>query len=593
MPEEIQELLTLGKDPASLTFNDVQDLLIEDSRYLQARSFYQGDHFQGGDAWIGPRLDEDEEDSHDVLSEIEASLVTHDAVAEVAERKRDAMIGSSASWEVTVDRAVDDDHPVTEAEKRRIDEINSALVKWWDDKEALGVMQRATLDLQLGARGLMRLMVPVDQLATVDVDGQSVTGVPRGDMQSSLDRIWPVFVLADQARVLRDPFTMRKVGVYVYEVTDLETSKTLELAEVSYVTKDLKTVTKVVAMDKSSTDPAAKEVPYGTPSSMQLGGRLTIYEMITDKPLITEAILSNQKLLDMALTMLGVNVVLGGFLERIILNGQRPGEWTDPDTGETVGPGTPGAVFKPMPFKTGARTTQWLQGAVKGFDPTTRQPIIADPSVEWRDPVDVDTFTETASTAYENILHSAKQLHITMSGDAVASGESRKQARDDYEKSLKKDKSVLDAAGKWLLESVLWMAANFMGKPDFFKGLRVVFDTKVDAGPIAAIDRAAMREEVKDKLRSRENYMVSARITDDPEAMTQTIITEEQELIDAGVIPDPNILAEAQLLKAQGGSKDPNDPNPDSDVEKGTGRSKPRARRGKGTPKSGKKGVPA
>ena len=57
-------------------------------------------------------------------------------------------------------------------------------------------------------------------------------------------------------------------------------------------------------------------------------------------------------------------------------------------------------------------------------------------TVNYRDPVPVDTFTQTRQEFRAAILAGVAQTHALISGDATASGESRKQARAEFEASL-------------------------------------------------------------------------------------------------------------------------------------------------------------
>src|ERR1043165_3258799 len=108
----------------------------------------------------------------------------------------------------------------------------------------------------------------------------------------------------------------------------------------------------------------------------------------------------------MDLTMMGKNVVLGGFLERGILNGQAPGEWVEDKDGKRT--------FVPAPFKTGASSENWISGVVTGYD-DKNNPIIATPSIHYKDPVTPKTFTETQDATYKTILQAARQLHVVIS----------------------------------------------------------------------------------------------------------------------------------------------------------------------------------
>lgn len=579
---------TLTQRPDTLTYDEAQRLLITDPLYEEARDFYGGDAWRNGEGWIGPRLDQDDLDSEGVLDEIESSFVPHSAMEEVTDRKKDALLGRPGTWQVALRRPLgthtvpnpDGGEPLeeadapTEEEQSLIDEANLLLVNWYDEKEVLAVLDEAQLDLELGGRGLARLIVPESELV---VDAAGNMTFPSGKtIEEALAAVWPVSVPADQGVVLRDAVTMRQVGVFVYEVVDVLTGNPTQVAEISFVNDEGQTVIRVTGVQKPKGARKEQVVDFGQ-GALDTGGQLNIFEMRNKKPLITEAVLANQKLLNMSLTMMGMNAVLGGFLERVILNGQKPGHWEDSD-GTTVPATTPGATFVAAPYKTGPGTTAWLAPKQLGVDPTTKTPVFADVDIKWRDPVKVETFVETQGEAYRNILQGTHQLHVIISGDAVASGESRKQARDDYEKSLKKDKAKLDKLGAWLLWTALAMAATLAGKSGRFAGLRVVYDTKVDAGPIAAIDRTAIREEVASNLRSRENAMVELRITDDPEAEEARIVEEQQS-------DDPIQQLEARQAAVQmiqnrlnpnpGGGAGGGSEGEGTDVRRGSGRSKP------------------
>lgn len=522
--------LGLKADPNELNFNQAVELLVADDKYTEARAFYDGDHFQDGKAWVGPRLDENDLESEAVMEEIKTSLVSHPAIEEVTDRHKDA-VTSEPGWSLVPIRAMKEEEKPNDQEQRLIDEADAALTDWWDDKDALGEMQESVIDLGLGGRGLMRHMVPEGELIT-GADGETPV-IPKGTLEESLSRIWPLFVEADMGEVFRDPSTMRQIGVYVYEVTDIITGRPTQFAELSYLDPAKKlTIIRVVGVARG--DGGRDTAQEFGRVALDLGGRLPIFKM-ESKRLITEPVLSNQKLLNMDLTMMGKNVVLGGFLERVILNGQAPGEWEeDPETGKRK--------FIPGAFKTGAASENWISGVVTGYD-DKGNPIIATPSIHYKDPVTPETFTDTQDAVYKNILQGARQLHVIISGDAVASGESRKQARDDYEKSLKKTKTRVDAMGKWLLESALWQASVFMGQPGRYKSLRVDFDSQIDAGPISAEDRNSMINEVNSNLRSRESYMLAARVTKDPTAMKKKIMEEMSTLN-----PLANIQLERQRL---------------------------------------------
>jgi hypothetical protein len=161
---------------------------------------------------------------------------------------------------------------------------------------------------------------------------------------------------------------------------------------------------------------------------------------------------------------------------------------------------------------------------------------IAAASVSYRDPVNVETFEKTEAAAYRNILEEARQLHRLIARDATASGESRVQARADFVTSLRDTKTQLDAAGRWVLETALALAAALAGQPGRFASLRVRFESQLDTGPLSSEERRVIAEEVERKLRSRQNAMALLSI-DDPAAMLDEIISEIQMLTPEELTP--------------------------------------------------------
>jgi hypothetical protein len=65
---------------------------------------------------------------------------------------------------------------------------------------------------------------------------------------------------------------------------------------------------------------------------------------------------------------------------------------------------------------------------------------------------------------------------------ADTSGRAREVARREYERSLKKSKTELDAGGRWQLETTLRLAAFIIGQSSRYLPLRADFNTLIDAG---------------------------------------------------------------------------------------------------------------
>ena len=203
----------------------------------------------------------------------------------------------------------------------------------------------------------------------------------------------------------------------------------------------------------------------------------------------------------------------------------------------------------PSPLKTGAGTTNVLAG-LPVSDASGRVTGYATPTVMYRDPVPVTTFNDTADAAYQGMLEEVHQLHAAIAGDATASGESRRQARADFEASLGATISEVEAAGRWLLETALAMAAAFANQPGRFDSLRATFTCRVDSGPISADEQDQTRQNVEAGLLSKETGMVRIGV-DDTDAEKTKIAAEGETANQAQQTNATAILGRAGLLAQQ------------------------------------------
>lgn len=494
--------------------------------YAVLTAYYDGDHYQGGAQWAGPRPQPDQPGYQEAVELIARAFVSKNAIKEVVHRDRDAVIGNEPTWSVTVRRPLEDGEQPTEQEAAVIDAVESELTAWWDGRKALRELQRATAVARLSGRALLRLYVPQGLL----VDGL----VPSGDLAAQLGRLYLDVIAPDMGSVYTDPDTKIAAGIVAYE--DDEGQRTVELC---YVDPD--TSETVLRLWRDDEDEAFE-------TRLPLGGRLVVYQLELE-PIVTPQVRQLQNLLNMALTMLGRNVVVAGFLERIFLNAQMPGEIeTDPATGKKV--------FKPAPLNVGAGATNVLRGVVIEDDDGRK--TIATPSVVFRDPVPVDTFTQTREEAYRGILEECHQLHALIAGDATASGESRKQARTDFEGSIKPVAREVEAALRWLLETALAMAGHFAGmsRPGApaFADYRATATCRIDTGPLSADELRVAREmtEGERPLWSQETGMARTGI-DDTKAEQERIAKERADPLRDVQVERARLGLERDRVAAQAG----------------------------------------
>lgn len=472
------------------------------STYPVARAFADGDHWQGGAGWVGPRPQPGDPGSAETLLEIERGFVAKNAIREVLDRHIAGVVGQPIAWRLTVARALAADEEATPDEQDRIAEAEAALTTWWDEMGVAEQIQTAMLTLLSGGRVSLRLFVPPGLL---DANGR----LPAGDLATQLARIVVEEPTPpDAAAVIRDPATRQRAGVFAYTLNQQS------YLELSYREADA-TVLRIVGGEQ----PQEVRLP--------LGGRLLLHDL-ERAPLITAPVLSQQKLLNLAYTMLGRNTVLGGFLERTLLNAQLPGRWeTDDATGQRR--------FIPEPLRFGAGAVNVLQGAELRDERTDELKGYATPNIIYRDPVPVATFAETRDIAYRAILEECRQLHALISGDAGASGVSRQQAAADFLGSLSLTAPQVERAVRWLLETALHLAAHFAGQSGRYLDLRAVAVCTLRTGPLTSEDTAQVISLVESELLSRETGMSRVGV-DDTDAERGRIDAEREQRTSVGAM---------------------------------------------------------
>lgn len=539
---------------------------------LRRRRFYEGDHWQAGEAWTGLRPAKDD-NSREIYIRLRRLFTSKNVVKEIVRRHRGAVLGTSPNWTLTpteargrlrrfldaslrrVRRALKIAEPEPEPEPQpqpqnqpppartdeqrveRLAEIDAALVAWWDGRSAHDKLRQAVTKLLYAGRGSLRLFVPPGR-----IDPQ--TGQPKRPVRTLEDALDLIHVMSpdvEQCRVHTDPETQDQVGVYV--VTEGDNPR----AELTYLDESRRTVVRVVrkgeqaAVPPAATSAATSEslvagegAARGSEMVKELGGRLTIREVEVDEPLVSEQVIQNNQLINLAMTMCGHGVLDTGFSELFLIDLQMPTE-------EVADANSPTGK-REVPKKTldrGVNVIHDLKSVPQkrpdgGYD-------MGGGSVTWREPSKVEMFADAKRLAYENILEEAQQLHALLSSDAAPSGESRIQALADFIISLKDTKERADDLGRWLLSTALAVAANLLGKPTMFDDLVVSFDCKIDTGKLTPSERTALLEEVAKRLRSRQSAMILLGI-DDPDAELRQIEREQQQ----GLSPAERVNVERQ-----------------------------------------------
>lgn len=484
-------------DFTTLEYEDAIDLIPDkDADWFQInKKFALGDHWQAGDGWTGPRLDEGHPLSTDALSYIERIFVSEDTFNEIIERHADGVAGSEFTWSVVSAAAESEGGGASaagQADQTLIDEAEILLREWIDTQGAIKALHTAVSALLWSSRGPLRLYVPAGKRDESGV-------IPAAELPISIMRIFIESPDPEQTAVALDPDTKDEIGIYAYTTSEDE-----DVAELVYIKPESKEDERPLTVLRLTGE-------GGEMVELDFGGRLTMYEMRQER-LMTTSLVSNQKKLNHAATAEQSNLATAGWIARLILNGQMPGDYQRDQNGDLVldNLGKPKFVADPMVW--GPESVNFIVGVTTTDEDGNER--IANPTYVREEPATPETFIKTKLETRKFMLSRAKQAYVFLADDGRVSGESRLRARSDFESSLNKTKQELDKAITWLLETVLAMAATFSGKPGYFDAVRVTADAQIDIGIVTPEERRVAKEMYEAGLVSKRTALTWIGIND-------------------------------------------------------------------------------
>lgn len=554
------------------------------------RLFNAGDHWQGGEGYNGPRPAEEDAHRDELWEFLRRGFTSKNCVKECTDRQANAILGKVPDTQFSYraprrkvpkkiadpnfipDPAqpdlkaseIDDpegatmDEPLTPQEQAHLDEAAAAWDVFFSVRKPHRIMKRALKSRLWGGRSYVRAYVPPK--------------FRRGDrvpwatnLIEAVQRIFLDTPDLEDAVVLNDSVTQDAVSFVRYEVGDDK------VIETSFVDDEgrtfVGTMTAAQTQDSALTRSPLALLPASPPDvvegamranplpnvelsePMDLGGRLTSFEMNGD-PLISEQFVSNQKLVNLSLTMASHVIVESGFSEMAVSN-------VEFETEEVADAGAPGGRReRPKRMRRG-------MGAILNFvgqtiiDPQSGKETLATPSIHYKEPSPITTFEDGKLLGYRNCLEEAHQVHALIAGDATPSGESRITALADFAIFSLDFKEEVDACGEWLAEVVLYWASVLMNQPGKFNDVRANFDSKLDMGRLSAAERDQLLGEIDKKVLSRESYMMIVG-RGDPRSEFAKIKEEEGQLNQEASLrierARVGLEADRQALQANGGN---------------------------------------
>jgi hypothetical protein len=521
---------------------------------------FQDDFWQDGHGSLLPPASGAHSSS--ITTKLEKRFVYRNVVRECVERVSRAFFGKNPNWKIepgaggeTPDPAPDPsptDPPPDTVEEQ--DPVEKALGALWTEQNFGTVLARAFESRLATGRGGVRMYIPLKYKRKAQEAGNGATAPNIGtddeaqqdleavkdyvvfeSVEAALEAIRIEFIDPKDSKVLDeggDLFSMVRYSVR----EDWEDKQDVAVIEFSFVDdSDLTWIGLVKDKGDGGAQGEAPDNPgsvtadddgfsvrkFIKSSGYDLAGQTTFYEMWGER-YVTEALYRNNQLLNLALTCAGFSLVDNGFGEVFLTN-------VELETETVPGPDG-GTVEQPKRLVRGGGAVQNLIGIEDEVDAETGAVRRATPGVTFKDPSPLDAFTSGKQMAYTACLEEAGQLYALISGDATASGESRIQAMKDFYLKIVKYKSEVDQLGGWALTTaLLWAVA--LAQDSKFEGARVTYDSKIFIGDVSKEERAALIEQWKAGVISKETCQVLSGV-DDPALEDERTMAEQQQSIE-------------------------------------------------------------
>lgn len=477
------------------------------------RAFFQGDHWQNGDGWIGPHPELGAAGFQDTMTEIANIFTSKNVIREATIRHSLGVAGRNMQWGFTpVRELAADDKPTTE-EQTAIDEATKLMRSWIQARKFQTLLRDATCTLLLSERAALRITVPPG-LADKDAEGNLV--IHTSSIEEGLSFVYVEHPLPDNATVALDNDTKTEAGLWRYtakqeaeaevaalaeggaQIADPTEGEEQEYVAICYIDEEGMTVTRIYLDGAKAEDTESQAV-------LDLGGRLPMFEM-RRAVLITMQVQQGQRALNLAESMIPRTAVTAGFMERLLIDAQLPGE------PEVDSEGNPTGRWISKPFYVGAGTTNFVQSTeYMDEDGKTKR---ANASVHFREPVAATGPIAASDKHYRAILDETGQLHVVMSGDANASGASRMSSRIEYLSTLQLTSGEVEAAWRFVVDTALATAEALANQPGAYtKLIRCTAQCRLDSGPISGPERTAIEASIG-KTISQETAMALLNVED-------------------------------------------------------------------------------
>lgn len=495
----------------------------------ETNQMMSGDLWRGGLGYDGPMPAPGPNFASDVRL-LRRSFVPIPKLHECLRRHVRGVIGREPAFEIFVDEGEagsktgstpNGDAPGEAAPNAEIEAVNSAQGAWWDETDCLITLQLFTAYLRAYGRACLRYDVPPGLLEEGfdEATGEAFTGVAARPFDEVFNLIFAEVCAPGTAGVYRDPATLARVAVYLFEEGSRAAGNVVKCAQVSYLgevgsDEEGKTIVRVI-----------RENGQNERRVLETGGQLLVLEAslppVLASVFFSDAMRALQERLSGVATMIKTNANVAGYPERVAID-------LEPPTSQSPIPGESGTKEQIVPLATGPRTAPFL-ASMTDEDEATGETTVRSGTMLFRTPVSSEPLRADADY-FEGLIYAAThQRHLTRAIAADASGAALVEWRADYADSLLETRPFIEKILREFLKGTACLAAYFArdeAKLELCKASRWRVDCQLNAGPLSPAEKTEIAARYKAGLLSRETAMVLLG-TEDVESEIAKIDEEE------------------------------------------------------------------
>lgn len=505
---------------ATIKFEDIEKKfsVIPVKELDVTKAFLAGDHWQGGDGWIGWKPELKTGSSEKDWRLIEEGFTPKNVIKGMTKRLRGAVLGKEPDWEIVPadreERVASAEPTELTSEEKQWKDIDEILTLWWAEKDAHKAMKDFIENYAAYGKASIQIYIPKGYLKAGADGKRSLNVTDAKDLAQVLSRIYVHVPESKSVLNVKDPDYGED---YVILRLAKKEASDEDKFQIEYLDENGRTKLRHVTQSKTSSATVSEEI------DVDLGGNLmTCVKGNFDDAMISLPVKAQQRQLNHAKTMEGYALANINFPETTFINADLPID-------EGVGPD--GKAVKTLrPLWRGVGVFLDLVGLpIQKADGSEG---LTTPEVIYKQPADPEKFAKVAENNTRDMHQEAGMVYILLSSSPYPSGESRIESMTDYLILLVDYKTLADNVGHWLLTTVLRLAFNFTGETDKNDKFKVIFSTKPTIGRVSTEDKKIMLQEVQARLRSKRNYMITTEVTDDP--------TLELGIISQEPLPEPD-----------------------------------------------------